>query len=159
EEKPAKDLATFGVLRTVRLDVARNQAQDWLKSVGKTDQATSQAFDALWSQGDRPVLDLVADTFIRGNPEVKKLLDAARESTAAAPTPVPDLVKDLKLPIFFRANLALAYAKALASRKVYEEALEALVTIKPEQVVDPAAYFFHKAVAEHGMLNKQDASR
>src|SRR5262249_11757966 len=44
-------------------------------------------------------------------------------------------------------------------RKVYEEALEALVTIKPEQVVDPAAYFFHKAVAEHGMLNKQDASR
>jgi hypothetical protein len=72
---------------------------------------------------------------------------------------VPDLIKDLKLPVFFRANLAVAYAKALSGRKVYEEALEALQTVKPEHVVDPAAYFFSKAVAEHGMLIKNDATR
>src|SRR5262249_26127077 len=51
------------------------------------------------------------------------------------------------------------YAKALVSRKVYEEAHDALKGVRPEQVVDPAAYFFNKAVAEHGMLLKADATR
>jgi len=159
EPKAAKDLASFGVLRAPSVETARNQAQEWLKSIGKTDEATSKAFAAIWSQTDRPLLDLVADTLVLGNPDVKKVLDEARDTNAPAPKQVPDMIKDLKLPIYFRANLALAYAKALAGRKVYEEALDALKTIRPEQVVDPAAYFFNRAVAEHGMLIKADATR
>ena len=31
--------------------------------------------------------------------------------------------------------------------------------MKPEQVVDPATYLFHRAVAEHGLLLKDDANR
>jgi hypothetical protein len=158
-EPKGKDLASFGVLPAPSLESVRGQAQEWLKSAGKTDQASTQAFGAIWSQTDRPLLDLVADTFALGNPDVKKLLDEARDPNAPAPKQVPDLVKDLKLPVFFRANLALAYAKALASRRVYEEALDALKGVRVEQVVDPAAYFFHKAVAEHGMLIKPDATR
>src|SRR5207248_11448923 len=61
-------------------------------------------------------------------------------------------------PAFFRANLALAYAKALSGKKVYEEALETLRLFKPEQTVDPAAFLFHKAVAEHGLMLKRDAN-
>src|SRR4029077_878528 len=82
EREPVKEVATFGVLRGPSLEAARAQPQEWLKSVGKTDQATSQAFEALWSQTDRPVLDLVADTFALGNPEVKKVLDEARDINA-----------------------------------------------------------------------------
>jgi tetratricopeptide (TPR) repeat protein len=70
---------------------------------------------------------------------------------------VPNLVKDQKLPAFFRANLGLAYAKALTGRKVYDEALEAFKSIKGEEVVDPAAYFFHRAVAEHALMMKEQA--
>src|SRR5262249_6202957 len=40
----------------------------------------------------------------------------------------------------------------------YEEALETLLTFKPEQVVDPASFLFHKAVAEHGLMLKKDAN-
>jgi hypothetical protein len=119
--------------------------------------AVQKAFADVWA-GDRAVLDKVADTLALGSPEARKLLDEARDPASAAPTEVPALVKDRKLPAFFRANLALAYAKALSGRRVYEEALEALDAVKPEQVVDPAAYLFHKAVAEHSLTRAREAS-
>ena len=152
--EPNKFTPTFGVIRAPSLETVRGQAAEWLKSTGKFDQA---AFDTLWKQTDRPLLDLVADTFALGNPDAKKLLDEARDPSAPPPSAIPDLVKDTKLPAFFRNNLALAYAQALANRRVYEESLEVLKTVKAEQVVDPAAYHFHKAVTEHGTLQKAEA--
>ncbi|HEX4590968.1 MAG TPA: hypothetical protein VH120_13615, partial [Gemmataceae bacterium] len=50
------------------------------------------------------------------------------------------------------------YAKALSGKRVYEEALEALKTAVPEQVADPAGYYFHKAVAEHALMQKKEAA-
>lgn len=156
EPQPNKFTPTFGVIRAPGLETVRGQAAEWLKTTGKFDQA---AFDALWKQTDRPLLDLLADTFALGNPDAKKLLEEARDISAPPPAQVPDLLKDTKLPTFFRANLALAYAQALANRRVYEEALEVLKTLKGEQVVDPAAFYFHKAVTEHGTLQKADATK
>jgi hypothetical protein len=88
-----------------------------------------------------------------------KLLDAASDPLSAAPTKVPTIIEDNKQPTFYRANLALAYAKALSNRRIYEEALETLNKFKPEEVVDPAAYLFHRAVAEHALLYKEAAHR
>lgn len=156
EPASSRPTATFGSLKAPTLEAVRAQAQDWLKTTDKFNQA---AFDAIWSQTDRPLIDLLADTFALGNADAKQLLADARDASAPAPTVVPEILKDTKLPVFFRANLTLAYAKALATRKVYEEALEALQPIKAEQVVDPGAYFFHKAVVEHGTLHKADATK
>src|SRR5262249_32969369 len=39
----------------------------------------------------------------------------------------------------------------------YEEALEAIKSATPETVCDPAAYYFHKAVAEHALVQKTAA--
>ncbi|MBL8793545.1 MAG: hypothetical protein JNM56_06555, partial [Planctomycetia bacterium] len=156
EPQPTRDLASFGVMKLPSFDAVRGQAQTWLKSANKYDEAT---FNALWSQNERPLLDLVADTFALGNPEAARLLADARDPDAPAPKEVPSILKDTKLDSFFRSNLTLAYAKALSNKKVYEEGLEALKSVKPEQVVDPGAYFFHKAVAEHGMLQKPEANR
>jgi len=153
----SKEIASFGSLRVTPPDVARGQAEEWLKSVGKTDDATQKAFADLWSS-DRTVLDKVTQTITLGSPDAKQLLDEARNPKASAPTEVPALVKDRKLPAFFRANLALAYAKALSSKRVYEEALEALDTVKPEQVVDPGAFLFYKAVAEHSLMKGREAA-
>jgi hypothetical protein len=72
---------------------------------------------------------------------------------------VPAVFKDEKQPAFYRANLALAYAKALSNRRIHEEALDALRLVKPENVVDPAGYFFLRAVAEHALLLKNEAFR
>lgn len=156
EKKPTKELPSFSLLRAPAPETVRSQAMDWLKGVGKTDAATLKSFEQLWS-GDRPLLDKVAGTLTLGNPAAAKLLQEARDSDGSAPTSVPNLIKDQKLPVFFRANLGLAYAKALANRKVYDEALEAFKSIRGEDVVDPASYFFHRAVTEHALMMRTEA--
>src|SRR5262249_6623849 len=125
-------------------------------SVGKTDDATLKRVDAIWAS-DRSILDKVADTLCAGDEKAAKLMAEARDVNAAAPTETPTLLKNAKLPLYYRANLALAYAKALSNRRIYEESLEALLLVRGEQVVDPSAYFFHKAVAEHSLMLKRQA--
>jgi hypothetical protein len=157
DRKAPKELASFGALRAATPEAARTQAEAWLKEAGKTDAATQKAFADIWN-GDRTVLEKVTATLCLGSPEAKALLSETRDSKSAAPTEVPALVKDRKLPAFFRANLALAYGKALSNRRVYEEALEVLDGVKPEQVVDPATLLFHKAVAEHSLMKAREAN-
>jgi tetratricopeptide (TPR) repeat protein len=154
--RPAREVPSFGTLHPAPADAARAQALAWLKSAGKSDADTLKQFETVW-QGERPVLDKVAATLALGSPDAARLLAEARDPDAPAPTSVPNLVKDTKLPAFFRANLALAYGKALCSRKVFEEGLEALKAARPEEVVDPASYLFHKAVAEHALMLKGPA--
>ena len=59
------------------------------------------------------------------------MLASVRNRTAAAPSDVPGFLKDDKQDDFFRTNVALAFAKAAANKKVYEEALDALKSVKP----------------------------
>jgi hypothetical protein len=146
-------------LRPASIDNARAQSLAWLQAQGKSDAATLERFKSIWIQDDQSVLDRVAATFALGDARAAELLTEAQNPEAPAPTAMPDLLKDEKQPVFFRANLALAYAKALSARRVDEEALATLRLIRPDQVVDPAAYFFHRAVAEHALLLKNDANR
>ncbi len=159
KSRPKEAPANFGTLKAVSLDDAHRQALDWVKSSGKLRPDTLKHVEALWAHGDRGVLDLVASTLTLVDDQAAKLLKEARDPASPAPTEVPALLKDAKRTSFFRANLALAYAKALSNRRVYEETLTVLKTVKPEEVVDPAAYFFCRAVAEHALLLKADAER
>ncbi len=159
KSRPKEAPANFGTLKTVSLDDAHRQALDWVKSSGKLRPDTLKHVEALWAHGDRGVLDLVASTLTLVDDQAAKLLKEARDPASPAPTEVPALLKDAKRTSFFRANLALAYAKALSNRRVYEETLTVLKTVKPEEVVDPAAYFFCRAVAEHALLLKAEAER
>lgn len=156
EKKPMKESASFSLLRSPAAETARGQALNWLKGAGKSDSATLQNFEKIWS-GGRSLADKVAATLTLGDPAAAKLLKEARDPDAPAPTSVPSLIKDQKLPVFFRANLGLAYATALTNRKVYDEALEAFKNIKGEDVVDPASYFFHRAVTEHALMMRNEA--
>lgn len=149
----SKDLVPFGSVRAMSAEQARAQAEKWLKSQGKVDD---KAVQAIWDKADQSVVDRVADTLVLGNADAAKALAEARNADGPAPQTVPALVKDLKLDPFFRANLSLAYGKALSNRRIYEEAYEALKNVQPEQVVDPAALLFHKAVAEHSLLLKDE---
>jgi len=151
-----KDLTGFGVLRAPAADLVKIQAQEWLKSVNKADDA---AFKAIWASEDTTLLDKVTETLILGSPDAAKLMKDARDPNTPAPKEVPALLKDTKQNSFFRANLGLAYAKALSNRRIYEESLDSLKTVRPEFVVDPATYFFHRAVAEHALIQKADAER
>jgi tetratricopeptide (TPR) repeat protein len=145
---------SFGTLKPPTADAARAQAEAWLTSVGQPADAAKAVWDS-----DKPLLDRVADTLSLGDPAAAKLLAEARDPAAPAPKAVPALLRDAKLPAFYRNNLVLAYAKALSGKRVYEEALDALKAAVPEQTVDPAAYYFHKAVAEHALVQKREAAQ
>jgi len=135
---------------------ARKQAEAWLKSVGKTDAGSLAKFKTIWD-GDRAILDKVAATLALGDAQAARLLAEARDDSTPAPVEVPAAVRDAKRPAFYRANLALAYGKALTLRKVYEEALEALSAARAEDVADPAALYFHRAVCEYELMLKDKA--
>lgn len=175
EPTPAKPTFGFSSLKAMSPEAAKAKCAAYLKSVNKFDQA---AFDKVWADPARPLLDQVADALALGNPAAAAMLADVRNPETPAPTEVPAYLKDAKQNPFMRANLALAFAKA-ASKKVaikvipetgtdrkavkvvespaFEEALEALNAVSPEQVVDPASYYFFKAVAEHGTM-KRDAA-
>jgi hypothetical protein len=156
--KAEREFVSFGSLKAPAFEVARAQALDWLKASGKTDPESLKSFDALWNaKEDVSLLSRVAGTLRLGDADAAKLLDTAADADTPAPTEVPALLKDAKRPTFFRANLGLAYARSLSNRRVYEEALDVLRQVKPDQVVDPGAYFFHRALAEHALLLKEDA--
>ncbi len=155
--KPDKALRNFGAMTLLTADEARTQVDAWLKSVGKTDDATRKAVDAIWGDEDRSILDRVSESMMIGSPEAKQLLTEVRDAKSSPPTAVPAFLKDSKVSPFLRANLGLAYAKALSDRRVYEESLECLKGIKVEQVVDPGQYLFLKLVAEHSLLMKTEA--
>ncbi|HEX3149609.1 MAG TPA: hypothetical protein VHR66_16155 [Gemmataceae bacterium] len=147
---------TFGSLRALTPEAGKAQAEAWLKKVGKFDQA---AFDKIWSEAEVSVLDRTIATLELGNADAKAAMTAARNAAVEAPKAVPAIVKDEKADPYLRANLALGFARGLTNGRVYEESLDALAGIKAEQTVDPAAYFFHRAVAEHSLMKKDDAMR
>jgi hypothetical protein len=155
-ERGKKDVYTFASLSSPTEIAVRVQAANWLKETGKYNACREQ-FEAVWSQQDRTLLDKLSATFALGDAEAAKVLAQARAADASAPTALPEVLADTKKPVFFRANLALAYAKTLTTRKVYEEALETFKLFKAEQVVDPSSFLFHKAVAEYGLMLKKDA--
>jgi hypothetical protein len=151
----AKKLATFGSLEPASPEAVKADAENWFKKAG-LGADKQKKFAAIWQAKDRSLTEQVLDTLVL-DPKADKLLTEARNPLSPAPTAVPALLKDAKQPAFFRANLAVAYAKALSTRRIYEEALETLKAVKAEEVVDPAAYLFHRAVAEHAMLFKDQA--
>jgi hypothetical protein len=154
-----KPTAGFGTLESPATAAVKAKAEAWLKGVAPGDAAKLQQFGRIWSEETRSVTDRLADTFALGNAAAARLLAEARNLTSPAPVEVPALFKDEKLGEFFRANLALAYSRALSNRRIHEEALDTLKLFRPEQVVDPSAFLFHRAVCEHALLQRTDAGK
>jgi len=151
--------AGFGALDVVTADAAKVKLAAWLKEVGKSDAASTAKLDAIWKETNRSVLDRVADSFALGDPVAAQLMAEARDPLAPAPIVLPAVFKNEKTSAFYKANLGLIYARALINRRVYEEALSTLKLFGPDQVVDPAAFLFHRAVCEHAMQQKPEAGK
>ncbi len=146
----------IGVIKGPTLEQAKLQALAWLQTV-QTEPGVLKQVEAIWDPvAEKTLLDRVVETFTLADPEAKKLIASARDQRAAAPMALPDSLKDAKRSGFYRANLGLAYAREWSIRRVHEEALDALKAIRPEHVVDPASYYFFKAVAEHKLRQKSD---
>ena len=149
----AKPVYSFSLLKTLPAEAVKPRLVAWLQSVKKFDAAQ---VEAIWTPG-RGTADAALATIALGLPEAATLLAEARAPGTAPSADVPALLKDAKLDPFVRANLAAAYAKSLAGRRVYEESVAAAKLAAPEQLIDPASFFFYRAVAEHALIQREAA--
>lgn len=149
----------FGALEPMSAAQAKAKLAAWLKEVGKTDAGTQAKLDAIWKDNTRTMLDRVADSFALGDPLAAQLIAEARDPSAPAPIVLPGVFKDDKRSNFYRANVGLIYARSLINRRVYEEALDTLKVFSADQVMDPSAYLFHRAVCEHALQRKPEATK
>lgn len=155
-EPPKASALTFGTLRTMTPDAAKEKVAGFLKSDGKLDQAK---LDAIWSDGDLTVLDRTVRSLGLARPEALKAIADARSLTAPAFEKIPAAIAGEK-DAFAKANLAAAFAKALAGKRVYEEAVQAAkqAAVKADEIVDPASFYFFKAVSEFSLTKKDEAT-
>ena len=152
---PAVPALTFGNMKSLSEGVAKAKVESWLKANKTFDSAK---FNAVWENASRTVRERAVDSMLLGKPELAREFAIAENKLAPAPTAVPKELTDAKLDPFVQSNLAAAYARALAGRQVYEESLIAAKLVKAEQLVDPAGYYFYKAVAEHALIQRDDAT-
>jgi len=157
QDKKAAQAPAFRALEGLTEEAAQAKALAWYKTAVNNDAAKMQQFQAIWKQQDATVLERLAATFEAGDAAAAKLLASARDPISPAPLAVDPLFTNAKADKFFRNNMALAYARSLSNRRVHEEALEVLKTTAADQVADPAAYLFHRAVCEHALLEKEAA--
>jgi len=149
----AKPVYSFSQLKTQSADAVKSRLVTWLQSVKRYDAAQ---VEAIWTPGCGTG-DAALATIALGLPEVTALLADARSTGVTPSADVPALLKDAKLDPFVRANVAAAYAKALAGRRVFEESVAAAKLAAPEQLIDPASYYFYRAVAEHALIQRDAA--
>lgn len=153
-EKSVKHYPAFGVLTAPSETSVRVKAARYLQEAGKYDR---NRFEELWGDTSRALVDRLADCLALADPQVAAALAEVRNRNSLPPAELPYFLIESQQPLFFRANIGLAYARALTSRRIYEEGLDILRLFRPEQTVDPGCYLFHRAVCEHGLMLKQEA--
>ena len=104
------------------------------------------------------MLDRVADTLALGDPAAAKLHGRGSRPNAPAPIKVPEVFKDAKASVFFRANLGLAYARACPIAASTRSRSTSSRSSAPSRWSIPAAYLFHRAVASTPCCSKDEAT-
>jgi hypothetical protein len=147
-------------LRAPALETLRGQASAWLKD-RHADAPTQSDALALW-KGAAPgasqteLLDRLAATFALADPRAQALVELCSHARSATVLPKQDWLLSSDTPSFEANNLRLLYGRWLAHERLYDELLEQLSGLEPNQVVDPAALLFYQGVAHHQLLNKEE---
>jgi tetratricopeptide (TPR) repeat protein len=137
-----------------RVDDLRSKVLVWAAEQPGVDAARQEALRQLWTwEGEGPAVDefleRVIESFALIHPGVAQLAAGSRPPSA-------DLLSESSNP-FFRANVALYAGRLLVERRMYDEALAVLEQVDVREAVDPAALFFHRAVAAQGLLEIKPA--
>ena len=136
-------------------DDVRGKVLVWAAEQPGLSAERQEALRKLWTwEGDGPtpnaLLDRVIESFTLLHPDVAKLVQ--EPATASASSSLFESSNP-----FFKANLGLYLGRLLMERRMYDEALDRLSAVEPREAVDPAALFFHRAVAAQGVLDVKQA--
>jgi hypothetical protein len=139
----------------------RQRALDWAAARGLDEAPRRRKIVPLWDdpeavQSPRAILDTLVTTFAVVDAGTQAFLEACAGGDSLSIPAEPPLLADGG-DTFYRANVSLFFGRYLAQRRMYDEALSNLKRVDPRDVVDPATYFFYKAVCEHQLLRKTEA--
>jgi hypothetical protein len=99
------------------------------------------------------LLSRVVRTIALADERARKLVDLCSQPPSPRP-PEQSWLKDPKLPAVLAHNLQLYYGIWLVHASLFDESLEQLSGLEPDQVVDPASLLFYQGVVYHQFLNK-----
>jgi hypothetical protein len=138
---------------------ARSLSLDWAAGQGLQDRALIDSIGKLWTASasqKRPedLHRLAIRTFAQVAPAAATLLKQCEFGILAAPT--SPLLDDAEASPYFSNNLLAYVGTFLAQAEFFDEALALFEKVRPQELVDPASYFFHKAVCEHRLLKGKE---
>lgn len=140
----------------------RTKVTQWVAERGVTDKAILESIAQDWAFNEtslpaEEVFDRVVHSLTLADADARKVVEACRDVSPIAAWPNDVIRLTDSMSEFARQHLRLFVGRFLTQRQLYEEGLEVLVAVDPKKVVDPAGYFFQRAICEHQLLKKSDA--
>jgi len=155
--QPAETPAKLASWQAPSVEQVRAQVDAWLDQ-GKADPAVRGKVEQLWAGSDRlagvELLERVVRTFALADENARKLVELCSRAQAPPSPPAQPWLADPKTPAWMARNLRLWYSRWLAQQRLFDEALEQLEGLQPEDVVDPASLLFYQAIVYHRLLNR-----
>jgi hypothetical protein len=138
---------------------ARAQSLDWAAGQGLKDRSLIDAIGKLWASGEeqkRPteLHKLAVRTFSLAKPEAAELVKQCQFGILASPT--SPLLEAEANDDYFSNNLLAYVGTFLTQTEFFDESLMLFEKTRPQQLIDPASYLFHKAVCEHRLLKAKE---
>ena len=141
------------------LDRLQAAALDWAKGRGANESAQREAISSLWPSADTEAttedkMDSLMRTFYLVDSDVRSLIDGCISVRSAHGGGDFAALQSHPGESLFTNNVRYFYGRYLSTLTLYEESLDLFSQIEPEHLVDPAGFFFYKAVCQHALLQK-----
>lgn len=141
-------------------DQVRAQVAAWLDEI-KADPAVRAKVESLWAGPERPagaeLLGRLVRSFALADENARKFVEQCSGTKPPSSPPPQPWLADPKTPAWMARNVRLWYGRWLAQQRLFDEALEQLDGLRPEDVVDPASLLFYQAIVYHRLLNRDAA--
>ncbi len=124
------------------------------------DEPTRAQLAAIWAEEGGPhepaqMLEKTADSLALISDGAREVVEFCHTQTAVVSLRDFGILLDEQQPPFVRSNLRLLYGQWLAQNRYYDESLQQLEGLRPEDVIDPAALLFYQSTGYHRMPDKK----
>jgi hypothetical protein len=153
----AKDELARSTWDILAHDDIRSQVETWMAETGIEEKIADQVRSKWREPVDETLrLTTLADCLALANADARELVEFCRSIRLDPELPVFEFLSSSQIAPFERNNLRLLYARWLAQNELYDETLEQIADLKPEDVVDPASLLFYQSIAYHRLLKKKE---
>ena len=126
-------------------------------AAGRAEAAARAKAETLWatppkSAAEDDLLLRIVETYALMDPDAAKLAALCRQPRNQTTAPPQTWLRSSGVPPVFANNLRLFYAQWLVHESLFDEALEQLSGLKPDDVAAPASLLFYQGVVYRALL-------